>query len=55
MKRFLLQILGKLIIVISPILWKCPGKFAFKLHQKLGDIIINWHHRYKLNLWDEKI
>jgi len=53
MKRTVLRFLGKAILAVSPLLWKIPTKWAFNLHQTLGDIAIKWHHEHNLDLWDE--
>jgi hypothetical protein len=54
-KRSLLRLVGKTILVISPVIWKIPGKFAFDLHQKLGLFAFELHRQHNLDLWDEKL
>lgn len=50
MKRVALIILSKLIVSVSPALWRMRSVKAFYLHQYLGRILIRWHHKYKLNV-----
>jgi hypothetical protein len=52
MKKITLLILGKVIIWISPLLWKSRFRWAFHLHQWLGRKVINWHHKYKIDILD---
>lgn len=50
MKRFILILLSKAILGVSPILWNLRHKWAFHIHQHLGVIVVRWHHKYKLNV-----
>jgi hypothetical protein len=54
MIRFILIKYCKFLLYISPFLWRMRGKHSFALHQKIGRIVIRLHHKYKLNLWDDK-
>jgi hypothetical protein len=48
--RWLLIAIAKLILAISPILWRIPSRFSFELHQRLGAWVISKHHQYDLNV-----
>ena len=50
MRRITLFILGKIILLVSPLLWRTRYRWAFRLHQWLGHKVIGWHHRYKINI-----
>jgi hypothetical protein len=50
MKRFILIVISKLVLFISPALWNIRRRWAFHLHQRLGSMIIRWHHVYKLDV-----
>lgn len=50
MKKLVLILLSKVILGISPVLWSLRNKWAFHLHQRLGVIVIDWHHKYNLDV-----
>jgi hypothetical protein len=50
MKKLVLIALSKVILGISPVLWNIRYKWSFHLHQRLGGIVIRWHHKYKLDV-----
>ena len=50
MKRFILIVISKVVLFISPILWNTRRRWAFHLHQRLGSMIIRWHHVHKLDV-----
>lgn len=50
MKKLVLIVLSKVILGISPVLWNLRHKWAFHLHQRLGVIVIRWHHKYNLDV-----
>jgi len=48
--RWILIIAAKIILAISPVLWKTHNRLAFKLHQRLGRWVIRQHHKHNLNV-----
>ena len=48
MKRFILIVISKIVLFVSPTLWNTRYRWAFHLHQRLGSMIIRWHHVHKL-------
>jgi len=50
MKKILLILASKVILWTSPVLWNVPFEWAFKLHQRLGNLVTKWHHNNKLNI-----
>ncbi len=50
MKRLLLFLIGKFINWISPILWRMPYRWAFNLHQWLGNKAMILYRKYKVKI-----
>ena len=54
----LLTIVAKFLsYFLAPPLWALRFEWSFKLHQKIGWMIIRWYHRYKhihkMEIWDD--
>ena len=54
MKKVLLRFVGKSVLFATSLLWKCPGKLAFNLHQKIETAMIRFNHKHNLDLWDDE-
>ena len=52
MKRTLYFVLSKILLYVGHVLWRTPWAWSFELHQKIHRLVINWSHKYHLNIFD---
>lgn len=50
----MLYVVGRVILMTSPLLWKLRYRWSFRLHQWLGWKVIRWVHIYKIPLLEEE-